>query len=63
MCQGLFFNKPEVNNFTKKETLARVYSCEFCKISKTTFSYRTPPVGASAFREMLKTQFSWNGNL
>ena len=49
MCQGLFFNKPEVNNFTKKETLARVYSCEFCKISKTTFSYRTPSVGASYF--------------
>ena len=49
MCQGLFFNKPEVNNFTKKETLARVYSCEFCKISKTTFSYRTPPVDASYF--------------
>ena len=30
-----------------KETLAQVFSCEFCKISKNTFSYRTPPVAAS----------------
>ena len=30
----------------KKETLAQVLSCEFCKISKNTFSYRTPPVTA-----------------
>ena len=29
-----------------KETLAQVFSCEFCKISKSTFSYRTPPVAA-----------------
>ena len=33
---------------TKKETLAQVFSCEFCLISKNTFSYRTPPVAASA---------------
>ena len=32
----------------KKETLAQVFSCEFCLISKDTFSYRTPPVAASA---------------
>ena len=25
-------------NFIKKETLAQVFSCEFCKISKNTFS-------------------------
>ena len=31
----------------KKETLARVLSCEFCKISKNIFFYKTPPVGAS----------------
>ena len=31
----------------KKETLAQVFSCEFCKISKNTFCYRTPPVAAS----------------
>ena len=29
-CQGLC-------NFIKKETLAQVFSCEFCKISKNTF--------------------------
>ena len=34
-------------NFTKKETLAQVLSCEFCEISKNTFSQRTPPVAAS----------------
>ena len=35
-------------NFIKIETLAQVFSCEFCEISKNTFSYRTPPVAASA---------------
>ena len=39
MCQSLFFNKvvglrPET---IKKETLAKVFSCEFCEISKNTF--------------------------
>ena len=34
-------------NFIKKETLAQVFSCEFCEISNKTFSYRTPPVAAS----------------
>ena len=30
-----------------KKRLAQVFSCEFCKTSKNTFSYRTPPVAAS----------------
>ena len=34
-------------NFIKKGTLAQVFSGEFCKISKNTFFYRTPPVAAS----------------
>ena len=34
-------------NFIKKGTLAQVFSCEFCKISKNTFSYRVPPVVVS----------------
>ena len=34
-------------NFIKKETLAQVFSCEFCEISKNSFSYRTPLVAAS----------------
>ena len=30
--------EPESCNFIKKETLALAFSCEFCKISKNTFS-------------------------
>ena len=39
MCQRLFLIKSQalVCNFIKKETLAQVFSCEFCKISKNTF--------------------------
>ena len=37
----------ETCNFIKKETLAQVFPCEFCEISKKTFSYRTPLVAAS----------------
>ena len=37
LCQCLFF----------KETLAQVFSCEFCEISKNTFFYRTAPVATS----------------
>ena len=29
-----------------------MFSCEFCKISKNTFSYRTPMVAASVFIEI-----------
>ena len=36
-------------NFIEKETLAQVFSCEFCDIPKNTFFYRTPPLAASAF--------------
>ena len=47
LCQNLFFNKvaslrPAACTFIKKETLAQVFSYEFCEISKNTFSYRTP---------------------
>ena len=40
---SLFFNKvtglrPEGCHFIKKETLAKVFSCEFCEIFKNTFS-------------------------
>ena len=30
-----------------KKRLPQVFSCEFCKIPKNTFSYKTPPVAAS----------------
>ena len=41
LCQSLFFNKI-ANAMPKKETLAHMFSCEYCKISKNTFCYRTP---------------------
>ena len=44
----VYFLKKLIKNFTKKETLAQVFSCEFCAVSKNTFFYRTPLVGASA---------------
>ena len=47
LCQSIFFNNVEGLNFIKKETLAQVFSYEFCEISKNTFSYTTPPVVAS----------------
>ena len=52
LCQNLVFNnvaglRPEACNFIKKETLVQVFSCEFCEISRNTFSYRTPPVAPS----------------
>ena len=44
--------------FIKKKTLAQVFSFEFCEISKSTFSYRTPPVATSELcflSKLLKT--------
>ena len=40
-------------NFIKKGTLTQLFSCEFCPIFKSTFSYRTPPVVASAETKIL----------
>ena len=37
-------------NFIKKETLAQVFSFEFCEISKNTFFDRTPQVAASVLQ-------------
>ena len=37
---------PEACNFIKKATLAQVFPCQFCEISKNTFSYWPPPVAA-----------------
>ena len=39
-CAGVFSKqswRPQTSNFIKKETLAQVFSCEFCKIFKNTF--------------------------
>ena len=51
LYQSLFFNKVaslQACDFIKKETLAQVFSCEFCEIFKNTFFHRTPSVAASA---------------
>ena len=41
-ARASFLIKSCTCKFIKKETLAQVFSCEFCEISKNTFSYRTP---------------------
>ena len=48
LCPSLFF---------KKDALAQVFSCEFCEISKNTFSYRTPPVVAFLLFKKLEERF------
>ena len=45
--ENTYARVPEACNFVKKETLAQVFSCEFCEISKNIFSHRTPLVAAS----------------
>ena len=51
LCQSLYFNKVAglACNCIKIETLALVFSYEFCEICENTFSYRTPPVAASGY--------------
>ena len=46
--EKVFLEISQACNFIKKKTLAQVFSSEFCEISKYTFSYRTPPMAASA---------------
>ena len=43
LCLSLFFN----SNFIKKESLAQIFFCEFCEISKNTFF--TEHLWATAF--------------
>ena len=47
-CAKVAGLRPEPCNFIKKETLAQVFPCpvNFAKISKSTCSYRAPPVAA-----------------
>ena len=47
-------------NFIKKETLAQVFSCEFCEISKNTYLYRRPLVAASVRKMVLFYSFTSN---
>ena len=68
LCQSFFFNKVagKAYTFIEKETLAQVFSCEFCEISKNTFFDRTPPVTASVdtFKDIMKIFYQhWEMNL
>ena len=45
-------------NFIKKECLAQVFSCKFCKIFKKTFFCRTPLVAASAILHIRENFFN-----
>ena len=45
LCKKVLYKV--ARNLIKKETLAQVFSYEFCEISKNTFSYRTPLVATS----------------
>ena len=47
------FNKVRGFNFIKNKTLAQVFSGELCELSKNTFSYRTPPVAASVYFNLI----------
>ena len=60
LCQSLFFNKVAgaACNFIKKETLAQMFSCEFCEIFKNTFFKRTPLV--AAFNSFILNK-KWDG--
>ena len=64
LCQSLFYNEvaglwPKACNFIKKEALAQVFSCEFCEISKNTFSTEHLQTNASVSNHTLgnKTSF------
>ena len=53
LCQSLFCNK--VGDLRPaKETLAHVFSSEFCEIFKNTFFHRTPLVAVSELFEIAK---------
>ena len=47
LSQNFTKARSQTCNFIKKETLAQVFSCEFCEFSKNIFSYRTTPMTAS----------------
>ena len=44
---SFFMKLQEACNFILKRTLAQLFPCEFCEISKNTFSYRTALVASS----------------
>ena len=48
-CVEVFYwnCRPEACNFIQKGLPTWVFSCEFCKVFKSTFLYRTTPIAAS----------------
>ena len=70
-CPELFRKKGVLKNFTKFprkhchrcQTLAQVFSCEFCEIFKNTYFYRTPLVTASALKKYTKLWESFTKTL
>ena len=50
----LFLKKLQTQacNFIKKETLTKLFSCEFCEISESNIPYRIYPVAASAVNKI-----------
>ena len=58
MPESLFARVSKVCNFIIKEALAQVLFCEFCENSQNTFSYKTPPVAASAALTNLVLKFN-----
>ena len=50
-------------NFIKKETLAQVLFCEFCKMVRNTFFHRTRLVAASQSKLLFKIKMKLNLNL
>ena len=58
MYQGLFLITLQADacNFIKEETLAQVFSCEFCEISKNIFFYGTPLVASFECRNNVQNR-------
>ena len=76
-CASLFFNKVAGLMPATLKTLAQVFCCEFCQISKNTILYRTPQVTVSVLSQEssiiyvsqgsnnvfeLNTSFSWSSS-
>ena len=66
LCQSLFFNKVAPlgpATLLKKDTLAQVLCCEFCEISRNTFSAEhlqtTPSEGSKFMNKFCLTTFSF----
>ena len=53
----MFCKKSVLTNFAKftGKHLAQVFSCKICKVSKNTFSYKTPALAASEHTNIVLT--------